>query len=40
MEFCYYRIHFRYSLQTHSGGASTANTNNKYTQKRPICPLL
>jgi hypothetical protein len=26
------RIHFQYSLQTHSGGASTSKANTNYSQ--------
>jgi hypothetical protein len=31
------RIHFLYSLQTHSGGASTSETNTNYKQSATIC---
>jgi hypothetical protein len=31
------RIHFRYSLQTHSGGASTSETNINYRQTITVC---
>src|ERR1700739_2475766 len=37
MQLLNYRIHFRYSLQTHSGGASTSETTTNYRQTITVC---
>jgi hypothetical protein len=36
MKLLNYRMHFVYSLQTHSGGASSSKTNCNYSEKQPI----
>ena len=37
MKLTNYGVHVRYSLQTHSGGASSSQTNCNYTGKRGDC---
>jgi hypothetical protein len=36
LKFFYDAIHGLVSRQTHSGGVSTSNTNNKYSSNHPI----
>ncbi len=36
MKLTNYRMHVRYSLQTHSGGASSSKTNCNYSESLPI----